>query len=56
MTNSMPCNIISNNVITDPILTNANPPLAGLDGFQFSSSKGVFVELLDRGFSPTSEG
>lgn len=56
MANSMQHHVIANDIVADPIITNASPPLAGLHSFQFSSSEGIFFEPLYRGFSSTSEG
>lgn len=56
MVNSMQHDIVTNHVLADTILTNASPPLAGLDALQFSYSEEVFFELLNCGISSTSEG
>ena len=56
MANSMQNNIVPNHIVPEPILTDADSPLTGIDTLKFSSSEGFFLELLNRGFSSTSEG
>ena len=56
MANSVQHNVIADDVVANPIITNANPPLADLDGFQFSPTERIFSELLNCAFSSTSEG
>jgi hypothetical protein len=56
MANSVQHNITAYDVVANPIITDANPPPANLNGFQFSPTEGIFSELFNCAFSSTSEG